>query len=233
MKPTALTASIMFHAAVVGALVWRYTPDARPIEPEPIYFEILEEALSDESAGKPENQVEAEPQEVEEEPPQAQEAVEPQVQEVAEPQVQEVVVPQVQEETAPEPQTQEVIEPQTQETIEPQIPEESAPELLEAPQSSADTEHAAVLSPPTALNRITPVYPRSARRKGREGRVTLDVRVSPEGNVADATIVETSGFADLDHAALDAASSARFAPATQDDAPIEGCVRLTFDFKLK
>ena len=83
MKPTALTASIMFHAAVVGALVWRYTPDAHP---------------------------------------------------------------------------------------------------------SADTEHAAVVSPPTALNRITPVYPRSARRKGREGCVALDVRVSPEGNVVDADI---------------------------------------------
>ena len=199
MKPTALTASIMFHAAVVGALVWRYTPDARPQEPEPIYFEILEEALSDESAGEPENQVEAEPQEVEEEPPQAQEAVEQEV----------------------------------QEAIEAQVEGETAPELLEAPQSSADIEHAAVVSPPTALNRITPVYPRSARRKGREGRVTLDVCVSPEGKVVDATVVGSSGFADLDHSALDAASSARFAPATQDDTPIEGCVRLTFDFKLK
>ena len=231
MKPTALTASIMFHAAVVGALVWRYTPDARPIEPEPIYFEILEEALSDESAGEPENQVEAEPQEVEEEPPQAQEAVEQEVQEAIEAQVQEVVESQIAE--VAEPQTQDVIGPQTQEVVEPQMLEVSVPALPEAPQSSADTEHAAVVSPPTALNRITPVYPRSARRKGREGRVTLDVCVSPEGNVVDADIVASSGFADLDHAALDAASSARFAPATQDDAPIEGCVRLTFDFKLK
>ena len=230
MKPTALTASIMFHAAVVGALVWRYTPNARPKEPEPIYFEILEEALSDESAGEPENQVEAEPQEVEEEPPQAQEAVEQEVQEAIEAQVEEETAldPQIAE--VVDPQTQEVIEPQTQETIEPQISEEPVPEV---PQSSAEFEHAAVLSPPTALNRITPVYPRSARRKGREGCVTLDVRVSPEGNVVDADIVASSGFADLDHAALDAASSARFVPETQDDAPIEGCVRLTFDFKLK
>ena len=209
MKPTALTASIMFHAAVVGALVWRYTPDAHPQEPEPIYFEILEEALVDESAGEPENQVEAEPQEVEEDPPQAQEAVEQEVQEAIE--------AQVEGETAPEPEA----------------PEVAAPQPPEAPQSSADTEHAAVVSPPTALNRITPVYPRSARRKGREGRVTLDVCVSPEGKVVDATVVASSGFADLDHSALDAASSARFAPATQDDTPIEGCVRLTFDFKLK
>ena len=230
MKPTALTASIMFHAAVVGALVWRYTPDAHPQEPEPIYFEILEEALSDESAGEPENQVETEPQEVEEEPPQAQEAVVQEVQEAIEAQVEEETAldPQIAE--VVDPQTQEVIEPQTQETIEPQISEEPVPEV---PQSSAEFEHAAVVSPPTALNRIKPVYPRSARRKGREGCVTLDVRVSPEGNVVDADIVASSGFADLDHAALDAASSARFAPATQDDAPIEGCVRLTFDFKLK
>ena len=209
MKPTALTASIMFHAAVVGALVWRYTPDARPQEPEPIYFEILEEALSDESAEAAERQAEAEPQELEEETPEAQESVEQEVQEAIE--------AQLQEETAPEPEAPEVV----------------APQPPEAPQSSADTEHAAVVSPPTALNRITPVYPRSARRKGREGRVTLDVCVSPEGKVVDATVVVSSGFADLDHSALDAASSARFAPATQDDTPIEGCVRLTFDFKLK
>lgn len=209
MRPNALAASIMIHVAVVGALVWRYTPDARPIEPEPIYFEILEEALSEESAPAPENQVEPEPQAPAEEPPKAQEAVEQEVQEAIE--------AQVQEETAPEPEAPEVV----------------APQPPEAPQSSADTEHAAVVSPPTALNRITPVYPRSARRKGREGRVTLDVCVSPEGKVVDATVVASSGFADLDHSALDAASSARFAPATQDDTPIEGCVRLTFDFKLK
>lgn len=200
----------MIHGAVVGALVWRYTPDARPIEPEPIYFEILEEALYDESAEAAERQAEAEPQELEEETPEAQEAVEQEVQEAVE--------AQLQEETAPEM---------------PEAPEVVAPHPPEAPQSSADTEHAAVVSPPTALNRITPVYPRSARRKGREGCVTLDVRVSPEGNVVDADIVASSGFADLDHSALDAASSARFAPATQDDTPIEGCVRLTFDFKLK
>ena len=199
----------MIHGAVVGALVCRYTPDARPIEPEPIYFEILEEALSDESAEAAERQAEAEPQELEEETPEAQEAVEQEVQEAVE--------AQLQEETAPEPEAPEVV----------------APQPPEAPQSSADTEHAAVVSPPTALNRITPVYPRSARRKGREGRVTLDVCVSPEGKVVDATVVVSSGFADLDHSALDAASSARFAPATQDDTPIEGCVRLTFDFKLK
>ena len=188
----------MIHVAVVGALVWRYTPNARPQEPEPIYFEILEEALAEESAEEPENHVEPEPQELE-----------------------------------IEPIVQEAVEPQTPEVIEPQMPEVSLPEPPEAPQSSADCEHAAIVSPPTAMNRITPVYPRSARRKGREGCVTLEVRVSPEGNVVDATIVATSGFADLDHAALDAASSARFAPATQDDTPIEGCVRLTFDFKLK
>lgn len=198
MRPTALAASIMIHVAVVGALVWRYTPNARPQEPEPIYFEILEEALAEESAEEPENQVEPEPQELE-----------------------------------IEPIVQEAVEPQTPEVIEPQMPEVSLPEPPEAPQSSADCEHAAIVSPPTAMNRITPVYPRSARRKGREGCVTLEVRVSPEGNVVEATIVATSGFADLDHAALDAASSARFAPATQDDTPIEGCVRLTFDFKLK
>ena len=93
MRPTALAASIMIHVAVVGALVWRYTPNARPQEPEPIYFEILEEALAEESAEEPENQVEPEPQELEIEPI-VQEAVEPQTPEVIEPQMPEVSLPE-------------------------------------------------------------------------------------------------------------------------------------------
>lgn len=94
-------------------------------------------------------------------------------------------------------------------------------------------ERAKVVSDPTALNRITPKYPRSARRKGHEGRVTVEISVTPEGRTATAGIVASCGHPELDDAAIDAVLNARFAPATEDGAPVHGRLRLTFEFKLQ
>jgi protein TonB len=84
-----------------------------------------------------------------------------------------------------------------------------------------------------ALNRILPIYPRSARRRGREGSVTLQVTVSELGEVSDTEVVVSSGHRELDSAAESAVRSARFVPASEDGVNIQGMVRLTFDFKLK
>lgn len=206
MRAWAVAASLGIHAVVVGALLWQGMPDAPPREPAPIYFEIIEEAFS-------------------EEPPPTAPTENPSPPEN----------PALPENPAP---------PENLEPLEnlallenPEPPADLAPLPTPAPPQppAPDTadNHAAILSPPSALNQITPVYPRSARRKGREGCVTLEIRVSAEGAVVDAAIVATSGFADLDQAALDAAKSARFAPATEDDIPVDGSIRLTFDFKLR
>jgi protein TonB len=96
-----------------------------------------------------------------------------------------------------------------------------------------DFEQARVVSNPVALNRIVPVYPRSARRKGHEGCVTVELVVSEEGGVSTADVIATSGHAELDAAALAAVRTARFAPATEDGVCVSGQLRLTFDFKLK
>ena len=106
--------------------------------------------------------------------------------------------------------------------------EGSVPTALSAPQ-----EQSKIDSEPRALNRIVPVYPRSARRRGREGVVTLEILVSDGGNVSEAVVVAGSGHKDLDSAAVSAVRSARFAPATEDGVQVEGKLRLTFEFKLK
>jgi protein TonB len=98
---------------------------------------------------------------------------------------------------------------------------------------SAPQEQSEIDSEPRALNRIVPVYPRSARRRGREGVVTLEILVSDTGNVSEAVIVAGSGHKDLDSAAVSAVRSARFAPATEDGVQVQGKLRLTFEFKLK
>ena len=103
-----------------------------------------------------------------------------------------------------------------------------------APSSAAASEeHAAVVSDPIALNRIVPVYPRSARRKGHEGVVTVAISVAEDGVVAHAEVVSSSGYKELDEAALSAVRSARFAPATSDGVSVRGELRLTFDFRLR
>lgn len=99
--------------------------------------------------------------------------------------------------------------------------------------STVQQEQSRVVSEPRALNRIVPVYPRSARRRGREGTVTLEILVSDSGEVSDAAVVGGSGHDDLDSAAVSAVRTARFAPATEDGVKVHGRLRLTFEFKLK
>ena len=94
-------------------------------------------------------------------------------------------------------------------------------------------ERAKVVSDPIVLNRIVPVYPRSARRRGHEGCVTLDISVAEDGGIAQAEVVASSGYVELDEAALAAVRSAHFAPATEDGVSVRGELRLTFDFRLR
>jgi protein TonB len=100
-------------------------------------------------------------------------------------------------------------------------------------ETGADVQQAKVVSAPMALNRIVPIYPRSARRRGQEGVVTLEITVSDSGAVTKADVIGSSGHSNLDHAAVSAVNTARFAPATEDGVRIEGRLRLTFEFKLR
>ena len=63
------------------------------------------------------------------------------------------------------------------------------------------------------VSRHTPNYPRSARRKGIEGRVVVAVTVSPSGGVSNSAVSQSSQNSSLDAAALKAARKFRFSPA--------------------
>jgi len=97
----------------------------------------------------------------------------------------------------------------------------------------AELEQAKVVSVPKALNRIVPVYPRSARRRGREGVVTVEISVSDSGEVSGVEVIAGSGHKDLDSAAVSAVRTARFTPATENGVRVHGSLRLTFEFKLR
>ena len=130
------------------------------------------------------------------------------------------------------------VEKEKKEEIKEERQPEKVQETREARDECADVkpveqEQAKIVSAPAALNRIVPVYPRSARRRGREGAVTVEVWVSDSGEVSGVEVIAGSGHKDLDSAAISAVRTARFAPATEDGVRVNGRLRLTFEFKLR
>lgn len=99
--------------------------------------------------------------------------------------------------------------------------------------SLAQEERAQIVSDPVALNRIVPAYPRRARRLRHEGRVSVEIVVDADGFVSQTDIIESSGYRELDSAALSAVGTARFAPASKGGVSVCGRLRLTFEFRLK
>lgn len=86
---------------------------------------------------------------------------------------------------------------------------------------------------PTALSEIQPHYPYAARTRGEEGKVTVHVQINGNGEVAMASIGESSGFPALDESALSAARKARFKPAERLGLPVPSEMNLRFDFRLQ
>jgi protein TonB len=79
-----------------------------------------------------------------------------------------------------------------------------------------------------------PDYPANARRGGEEGSVVLQVLVGTDGRVLDARLAQSSGFPDLDRAALDGIkSNYRFTPGMIDGQKREMWHTLKFTWKLR
>jgi protein TonB len=62
-----------------------------------------------------------------------------------------------------------------------------------------------------------PRYPLLARRKGWEGTVIIDIRISGDGRVREAQVEKSSGYSILDDAALGAVRNWRIAPSGRVD----------------
>ncbi|MEB3329655.1 MAG: TonB family protein [Candidatus Sericytochromatia bacterium] len=74
-----------------------------------------------------------------------------------------------------------------------------------------------------------PLYPPGAQEQALEGRVSVQVFVSPEGRVLEARVTESSGYPSIDRAALTAARRYRFTPreGTQTEQGV-----IPFDFRI-
>lgn len=235
MKWSALAASLLLHCLLVGAFVAVRRPGRPPEPAQAIFFEIVE------AAELQQTELAAVPPPAD--PVQSSPAAEPPVEPA-------VPAPIVATQSEPQPsavEQQPAYEPDPPPPDppppDPPLPDPSPPStaekhsrpavVLPAAEQVQAEERARVVSEPTALGRIVPVYPQTARRRGREGAVTVEAGVSAEGRVEQVVVVSSSGHADLDAAACRALGSANFAPATEDGRNVRGKVRLTFQFRLK
>ncbi len=82
-------------------------------------------------------------------------------------------------------------------------------------------ESAARIVPPVFTSARPPVFPSEARRHGWRGVVLLMITVDELGAVKSVDVVETSGHATLDAAAVRAVRTWRGRPATRDGVPYE------------
>ena len=109
-----------------------------------------------------------------------------------------------------------------------------APVAVAAPPVAAAA--AASYSPPSFgaryLDNPKPGYPMIARRRGLEGTVRLDVRVSAEGIPVAVKVRESGGHESLDEAAVTAVWHWRFVPARRGGEPVEASVVVPIRFRL-
>lgn len=85
---------------------------------------------------------------------------------------------------------------------------------------------------PEMLRMTSPEYPRSAKKAGIEGRVWVKALVDKNGKTREVIIAKSSGNAELDEAAHDAAMTARFKPGIRDGKPVAVWVTFSVEFKL-
>ncbi len=118
----------------------------------------------------------------------------------------------------------------------PEPPPEKPPKLDSPPPAAAAPaapRQAKIDAPPSSKKAIKPDYPKGARQRGEEGDVIVELRVTSRGTVDHVSIVTSSGFPELDDAALRAVKSARFTPAKQGAAAVASTARMTLTFRLK
>lgn len=82
------------------------------------------------------------------------------------------------------------------------------------------------------LHNPAPAYPLQSQQMNEEGSVLLSVLVSAQGAALSVQIKQSSGFARLDEAALEAVRQWRFVPAKRGAEPVEGWVVVPIFFRL-
>jgi protein TonB len=115
-------------------------------------------------------------------------------------------------------------------------PQAELPSATPAAVTAPPAQERASLAPPdyraAYLNNPAPAYPRSARRNGEQGTVTLRVHVGTDGVPTVVELERSSGSSALDAAARESVKSWRFVPARRGDEKVAAWVIVPVVFRL-
>jgi protein TonB len=99
---------------------------------------------------------------------------------------------------------------------------------------SAHGTGSAPQDPPAILesNQCRPVYPRTALEKRQQGTVKMQFTVGANGKLVGSAVAKSSGFRELDQAALQALIHCRFQPAYRDGKPVQAAFFMEYRWQL-
>ena len=75
-------------------------------------------------------------------------------------------------------------------------------------------------------------YPKASLMNEEQGTVSMSFLVNADGSVADSKLEKTSGFKNLDKAALKSLAVCKFKPGTKDGAPAQTWTKVDYAWKL-
>jgi protein TonB len=75
-------------------------------------------------------------------------------------------------------------------------------------------------------------YPKASLMNEEQGTVSMSFLVNADGSVAESKLEKTSGFKNLDKAALKALANCKFKPGTKDGAPAQTWTKVDYAWKL-
>jgi protein TonB len=115
-------------------------------------------------------------------------------------------------------------------SVKPENPVFNRPQPAAPPAKEAGPSHVgAVVDFSTCAK---PEYPRNSQRNEEQGTVMLAFLIGVDGGVKDAKVEKTSGFRELDKAALRGLSQCKFKPAQVDGKPTETWSSVQYVWRL-
>jgi protein TonB len=106
------------------------------------------------------------------------------------------------------------------------------------PTKPGDGQTATMPTPPTNVSTTVgthtiPAYPSLDRLLGHQGTVQLEMNIDDQGNVTDASVVQSSGYDGLDQAAIAWVKAHwRYHPATRDGKAVSSSTQAQVTFRL-
>lgn len=144
----------------------------------------------------------------------------------------------------PKPKPEPEPEPQPKPKPEPEPEPQPKPKPTPEPKTTAGGQTSS--EKPSASDKVTPAvsglkslgnpppsYPSRALRRHEEGVVKLKILVEPDGTAGKVTVVNSSGYSELDKAAVKTVKKWHFKAARRGDTPIRGYALQSINFNLR